>query len=101
MKILYLFCLLSLFACASKKKQQQSLWINSSTVNCTGVAPKDCLQIKWKKDGDWEAFYDEIKGFSYQPGYQYELVVEIDPLPIASVPADAASKKYTLHRIKI
>ncbi len=77
-------------------------WVNSSKVPCTGVAPRQCLQVKrgnQLSEGQWENFYSSIQGFDYEPGYLYLLRVRETELPAAQVPADASSISYELVEV--
>jgi uncharacterized lipoprotein NlpE involved in copper resistance len=61
----------------------------------TDEKQKECLQIKWTKDQkEWELFYGEIKGFTYEKGNEYELIISEEKVDDA--PADASCKKYKL-----
>nr|WP_269781582.1 DUF4377 domain-containing protein [Nocardia bovistercoris] len=64
------------------------------TMTCTGVATKQCLQIRRSPNGAWELFYDTIEGFDFQPGYRYHLKVQ--QIPVRNPPADAAPVKWKL-----
>ncbi|KZE80246.1 protein of unknown function [Myroides marinus] len=68
--------------------------IASKLVDCTGVAPMKCMQIKEDGDKDWTLMYTSIDGFNYEEGYEY--VVEVKREKLENVPADASSIKYTL-----
>ena len=75
------------------------IWVNSATVDCTGVAPMQCLQVQFNEvlaANNWHYFYDKIEGFEYQPGYIYKLKVRRTTLIAADVPADASTLKYKL-----
>lgn len=73
---------------------EKTFIIASQTVDCTGVAPMKCLQIKEKESDSWGNFYSNIEGFTYEPGFEYVLKVKTEKL--TNVPADASSIKYTL-----
>lgn len=82
---------------------EKVILVNSTKVDCVGVSPMKCLQVKWinqgQEEGDWEYFYSKIEGFEYQPGYIYKLKINAEELPKAQVPQDASSIKYTLIEI--
>jgi heat shock protein HslJ len=87
------------------KKQHQALtetwWINSAKIDCTGTGPMTCFQVQKGEaieEGKWTLFYDQISGFDYEPGFIYELEVEVSK-NIASVPADASSLSYKLIQV--
>lgn len=46
---------------------------------------------------NWNYFYDEIKGFDYEPGFIYELKVR--KKKIKNPPADASSVEYILVKV--
>ena len=78
------------------------MWVNSSLTSCVGRAPTKCLQVQKSEKLDpsaWESFHASIKGFDYEPGYIYKLLVRERKLDPASVPEDASSIEYTLVKI--
>ncbi len=70
---------------------EKTIFVAAETVPCTGVAPMDCLQIKESRDAEWQLYYDQIEGFTYEPGFEYELQVREEP--IENPPADGSSRK--------
>lgn len=70
------------------------LLVNSALVDCMGVAPMKCMQVRHSVQGQWELFYSQIEGFNFEPGYRYRLKVKVTELE--NVPADASSLRYTL-----
>ncbi len=56
-----------------------------------------CMQIKYSKNENWLNFYDQIEGFTYEPGYDYELQVMTSNIP--NPPMDASSIKYELVKV--
>lgn len=94
-------CLLFLgFACSSAK-DVQTYMVNSEKVDCMGVAPMKCLQVKnlTKGDTEWQSIYAAIEGFDYEPGYIYKIEVKEEKLDTKNLPADASSIKYTLVKV--
>lgn len=79
--------------------KKQILILGPETKTCDAdVMRKQCYQVKWSEDQTtWEYFYNEIKGFTYKPGYVYKLLVAIEP--IDNPPADASSLHYSLIRV--
>lgn len=75
------------------------VFVKENTSPCTGVAPMNCLNVRFENDLDWTFFYSNIEGFTYEPGYQYELLVEETALPKEQVPADASSIRYKLKKL--
>jgi len=70
------------------------LLINSALVDCVGVAPMKCMQVRHSAQQPWGLFYTGIEGFTFEPGYRYRLKVQVTELK--NVPADASSLRYTL-----
>lgn len=76
-----------------------SLWINSQTVDCVGVAPMKCMQVQESdsiKQDDWKSFYSKIDGFEFEKGFVYHLKVKKEKLDPKTLPADVSSIKYIL-----
>ncbi len=74
--------------------ETKTLFVGPETAECEGVAPQTCLLVKENPDDDYTFFYDSIEGFDYEPGYEYELVVEVTP--VENPPADGSSLSYSL-----
>jgi len=73
---------------------EKTFIVGPQTVDCTGIAPMKCLQVKETQSGNWTNFYSNIEGFTYEPGYEYVLKVKTEK--IANPPMDGSSIKYTL-----
>jgi len=71
-----------------------TMFIGPKQVDCTGVGPMKCLQVKETEDGEWTLFYSSIQGFEYEEGYNYKLEVRREDVP--NPPADAPSVRYIL-----
>jgi heat shock protein HslJ len=77
-------------------------WVNSLKAECVGVAPMQCLQIQKGNELNtdvWELFYDTIKGFKYEQGFIYKIIVKEEPIPSNQIPADGSSKRYILIKV--
>ncbi len=72
-------------------------FVGPTLVECVGVAPQTCLQVKQNPDDTYTLFYDTIQGFAFEEGYEYEIVVRIEP--VANPPADASAYTYTLVEV--
>ncbi len=99
-----LFFLLSIIFAANTCEQAEAsnpktktIYIGSTLVDCTGLAPQKCLLYKETPEEEWTFFYDDIAGFEYEEGYLYTLTVRITP--VAEPLADASSLSYTLIKI--
>ncbi|NEQ44975.1 MAG: DUF4377 domain-containing protein [Leptolyngbya sp. SIOISBB] len=71
-----------------------TLYVGPEKVECVGVAPQQCLQVRYSLADEYELFYSSINGFNYEPGYEYELIVQ--KTPVENPPADASSIEWTL-----
>lgn len=92
-KLFYFLPLLLIVAsCATQDTVRYT--VASKTVNCEGVAPQKCLLVKRGDAANWEYFYSQIEGFSYEEGNEY--VLEVKEVKNENVPADASSIKYEL-----
>ncbi|MCA9874141.1 MAG: DUF4377 domain-containing protein, partial [Anaerolineales bacterium] len=71
-----------------------TLYVGPELVDCTGVAPQQCMQVKEDPNAEYTLFYGQIDGFTFEPGYEYELQVRAES--VENPPADGSSIKYTL-----
>lgn len=74
-----------------------SLLVGPQSVDCVGVGPQLCYLVKEELEDDWTNFYAEIVGFTYEPGYNYEILVEKTKVP--NPPADGAAFRYRLLKV--
>lgn len=74
-----------------------TLFIGPELVDCEGAGPQKCMLVKESPDDEYSLFYDQIEGFDYEEGYEYELVVEVTK--VENPPADASSLKYSLVEV--
>lgn len=95
---------LSLLVAADKERRLEeremieTLYINSELVDCEGGAgPQKCMQMRRSPDEPWELFYDGIEGFTFEPGFTYELRVRATA--VDNPPADASSQRYALVEV--
>lgn len=70
------------------------MYVASELADCVGVVPMKCFRVRYAPDDEWQLFYDEIIGFDFEPGFDYELSVEVTE--VADPPADASSLRYEL-----
>ncbi|MFQ1780160.1 DUF4377 domain-containing protein [Aeromonas veronii] len=99
MKPLFISAALLLTACQSAPapSQGETLYINSQLVDCVGVGPMQCMQVRSDEQLPWTLFYQNIEGFQFEPGYRYQLIVSKEQL--TDVPADAPSVRYQLIKV--
>lgn len=95
MKALAILLILSLTA--KSCEETQNLYVADHLVDCTGVGPQKCMLIKEKLADQWQNFYGNIEGFTYEEGYQYLLRVKVSK--VKNPPADGSSLIYTLDQI--
>lgn len=93
--ISFALILISFAQCSSvSNPSEKTIFIASETKDCVGVGPMKCLQVKETESAPWQNFYSKIKGFTYEPGYEYQLIVRTEKRE--NVPADASSIRYIL-----
>lgn len=71
-----------------------TLFVASELADCQGVAPMKCMQVKQSMEEPWELMYSSIEGFTYEPGYEYQLEVRSENVP--NPPADGSSIRVIL-----
>ncbi|HEX8598494.1 MAG TPA: DUF4377 domain-containing protein [Chloroflexia bacterium] len=76
---------------------EKTVYVGPQRVDCEGMGPQKCYQVKERLEDPWLLFYDEIEGFSYEEGYTYELRVE--ETQVADPAADAPSFKWRLLEV--
>ncbi len=77
--------------------EERILYIGSKQVDCQGVIPQKCFLVRESPDGEWVFFYDEIIGFNWEAGYEYELLVKATS--VKNPPLDRSSMIYELIEI--
>lgn len=76
-----------------------TLEVASETVPCVAVIEQECLQVRTPGESEWELFYDEISGFTHEPGFSY--LIEVARRTIENPPADASGYSYRLLAILV
>lgn len=81
------------------QSKKQVLILGPETKTCdAGVMQKECYQVKWTEEQtNWEHFYNEIEGFTYEPGFVYKLLISTDT--IDNPAADSSTLHYSLIRV--
>lgn len=78
--------------------EEKTLFVGPETAECVGVAPQDCLLVKENVEDEYTFFYDSIAGFTFEPGFEYELRVSVSDVA-QPIPADASSLRYRLIEV--
>jgi heat shock protein HslJ len=63
-------------SCASYQAHQRRLTIAPDPLPCADGTPGACLRVSEASGDAWITHPDEIQGFTYEPGFTYELLVE-------------------------
>lgn len=82
---------------ASAAGKNEVLYINNKLVDCVGVGPQKCMQVRKSPKSEWTLFYGGIDGFRFEPGYRYKLKVNVSK--IKNPPMDSSSLKYSLVKV--
>lgn len=98
MKKLQYIVLFSMATFVGFAQQKVTLKIKENKVPCEAVAKMECLQVKEGSAKSYTYFYNDIKGFKYEPGFTYKLKV-LKSEKQGVVPADASKYNYELIKI--
>lgn len=82
---------------SAQVENTQTLFVDHHKSECNGVATYLCLRVRNSPDDEWRYFYSSIKGFEYQPGYNYELKVAVEA--IENPPADSSGRVYSFAEV--
>lgn len=75
----------------------ETMFIAPQLQECQGFVLQQCMLVKERPEDDWEFFFEGIEGFTFEPGYDYELVVSWRELE--NPPQDGSSRRYRLIRL--
>lgn len=75
----------------------RTLQVNHYEVECSGVALSLCLLVREGDNAEYTYLYETPRGFVYEWGYLYEIVVE--ERERSSVPVDGPTIQRTLRRV--
>lgn len=92
--ILSLVAIVILFGACGTQANTEKLIVASEQGDCVGVGPMKCYIVKRGGQTDWEFFYNNIEGFTFEPGYEY--VLEVKTEKIENPAADQSAIKYIL-----
>ena len=74
-----------------------TFYVHPKLVDCVGVGPQKCMQVKQNPDSSWDWLYQGIEGFDFQEGIEYKIRVIVEE--VQNPPADGSSLRYILHEI--
>ncbi|WP_158839975.1 DUF4377 domain-containing protein [Polaribacter sp. L3A8] len=99
LKTIMLAIFILMVSCEKKdlSLNKKILVIASEKVDCVGVSPQKCFLVREVDKQDWSFFYDSIIGFTYEAGFEYEILISEKQLE--NPPQDASSIEYKLIRI--
>ncbi|MES2774153.1 MAG: META domain-containing protein [Bacteroidota bacterium] len=99
MCVMLLAVLMMPFLAAAK---QRTILINSEQQDCIGIDNNrtKCLEFKEKgKDKTWQFLYQPIRGFKFEPGYLYTLLIN-ETIPVKqSDTASTSNIQWTLVKL--
>jgi hypothetical protein len=75
-------------------EEQFVLYVAPHTVECTGMVVQQCMLTRQSPTAEWTYFYGGIDGFTYEPGFDWTLLVRTRT--IENPPADGSSIEYRL-----
>ncbi|MGB5843331.1 MAG: META domain-containing protein [Anaerolineales bacterium] len=78
--------------------EQKTIYVGPELVDCVCVAPQKCMQVKENPEDEYKLFYDQIEGFEYEEGSEYQLIISEEQ--VEDPPADASSIKWTLVSVE-
>ena len=58
----------------------RTIYVSGNTVPCSYSPTSQCLLVRDKETDPWAPLEAEFVGFDYKPGYEYVVVVEVEPL---------------------
>lgn len=88
-----------IFSCENNgiNELEKTIIIASKKVECVGIVPQKCLLVKENHHQNWQYFYDSIDGFTFEEGFEYELLVL--EREIKNPPQDASSIETILIKV--
>ena len=88
---------LTVLAPVANAEEIKTIFVGPKLVDCVGVSIQKCMMIKESPGSEWMYFYDKIKGFDFEPGYEYKLLVEVTE--VENPAADMSSLNYELVNV--
>ena len=72
----------------------KTLFVREMLVDCEGERPMKCMQVRESETDEWTLLYGSIEGFTYEPGFLYEL--RVDSMTTSRPAADRPSRRPRL-----
>lgn len=98
MKHVLVFAFMLVISTLSFAQTQLQLIVHPEQVDCQRMMKQKCLQVRINGAKEWTLFYERIAGFTFEPGYRYELLVIQTKRP-EPIPADLSEFTYKLEKI--
>ncbi|MGW8225878.1 MAG: META domain-containing protein [Anaerolineales bacterium] len=76
---------------------ERTIFVGPVLVDCEGEGPQKCMLVKENPEDEYQLFYDQIDGFEYQEGFEYQMVVKSEE--VENPPAGGSSIKWSLVEI--
>jgi len=73
---------------------EKTVFVGPVMVDCEGEGPQKCMLVKEYFDDPYMLFYNQIEGFEYQEGFDYEL--RIQEQVVENPPAGGSSIRWIL-----
>jgi heat shock protein HslJ len=73
---------------------EKTIYVGPHLVDCQGEGPQKCMLVKDQPDEEYTLFYNQIQGFEYQEGFEYELHIREET--VENPPAGGSSFRWIL-----
>jgi len=77
--------------------EEKTIYVGPVLADCQGEGPQKCMLVKEHPDDEYTYFYDQIEGFEYEDGFEYELRIRVEP--VENPPADGSSIRWILVEV--
>lgn len=88
---------LTFFQNVSAQTKNEVLNIADQKIDCRGVAPAKCLQIKRPQDERWTLLRQNIENFDYREGYTY--IIRVRSAAAKNSTGDISNSRYKLRSV--
>jgi len=78
------------------RRDAKTIYVGPTRVLCLSNRLQRCYQVKENKDDDYKLFNGTIRNFVYQPGYEYELMV--DEVTVENITNNQKFVTYDLYK---